>query len=140
MIARVSPRSARKHLGIDLSLPLSGGMVCLCRGDVPDTTEDIMLTRTCLFAFALLLAAAPAFAQAVSGTAPANPASPSASTGTARSAVLAAPASGATQPASPAVTGTAKPSAERQAMPLRPAQDGKVASQPAQPAQPSRTN
>jgi hypothetical protein len=99
-----------------------------------------MLTRTSLFASALLLAAAPAFAQAVSGTAPANPASPSASTGTARSAVLAAPASGATQPASPAVTGTAKPSAERQAMPLRQAQDGKVASQPAQPAQPSRTN
>jgi len=93
-----------------------------------------MLTRTSLFASALLLAAAPAFAQAVSGTAPASPASPSASTGTARSAVLAAPAAGATQPA---VTGTAKPSAERQAIAPRPSQDGKVASQPAQP---SRTN
>jgi hypothetical protein len=114
------------------------GRRCLGAGaDVPDTTEDTMLTKTSLFASALLFAAAPAFAQAVSGTAPA---SPGASSGTARSAVLAAPASGATQPAGPAVTGAAKPSAERQAMPLRPAQDGKVAGQPAQPAQPSRTN
>jgi hypothetical protein len=115
-------------------------MVCLCRGDVPDTTEDIMLTRTSLFAFALLLATAPAFAQAVSGM-PASPSGPGAQGASGRSAVLAPPVAGSVQPASPAAIGTAKPAtAERQGSAPRPAQDGKVAAQPAQPVQPTRAN
>jgi len=112
----------------------------------PDTTEDTMFTRTSLLATALLLAAAPVFAQGMTqGTGGSQPSStPSAGVqATAPRATTPAPAvSGTAQPGASATVAPAKPAApaERHGSTARPAQDGKVAGQPATPAAPTRTN
>ena len=95
-----------------------------------------MFTRTSLFATALLLAAAPAFAQSATGSAATPSVMP---TQTVRPATPAV-----TTPASPAVQGSAttpaKPATERQVTAPRPAQDGKVAGQATQPNAPVKAN